>query len=102
MQVQEEMAEREARLRGLPTASDTADVEARGTEWPEDAFTAMVARHERPAPIGRPARHSYDGDGNMEALDAFPPFARAEERADLAAYTGAVGPTAGSAEPAHD
>ena len=75
----------------LPSPSDTGDEVVRaGTDWPEDRFTRMVM-DAQPRSIAEPARHSYDGDGNMEALDAFPPFSSPEDRADIGAYTGAVG-----------
>ena len=61
----------------------------------------MVAGHESPRPISSPALHSYDGDGNMEALSAFGPFSRQEDRYDLGAYTGAVGPAGGSTPENH-
>lgn len=86
---------------GLPTASDTYKAQDEGTDWPEDAFTAMVSGHQSPEPIAKPALHSYAGDGNMEAISAFPPFSKQEDRYDLGAYTGAVGPAGGSTPENH-
>ncbi|HEY8285538.1 MAG TPA: hypothetical protein VIJ28_14230 [Chloroflexota bacterium] len=88
--------EARAALHGTPTISDTFNPNDQGTDWPMDAFTTLVSDHQSPEPIGRPAAHSYAGDGNMEALSAFPPFSRQEDRYDLGAYTGAVGPAGGS------
>ncbi|HVA88251.1 MAG TPA: hypothetical protein VNL71_00270 [Chloroflexota bacterium] len=85
-----------AALQGTPTISDTFQASDQGTDWPMDAFTELVCDHQSPLPLGRPAAHSYAGDGNMEALSAFPPFSRQEDRYDLGAYTGAVGPAGGS------
>ncbi len=81
-----------ANLNGTPTASDTYNPADQGTDWPADAFTAMVAGHETPNPIGQPALHSYAGDGNMEAASVFGPFSKQESTTDLGIYTGAVGP----------
>jgi hypothetical protein len=85
-----------AALHDIPTSSDTFDPNERGTDWPMDTFTTLVSDHQSPEPISRPAAHSYAGDGNMEALTAFPPFSRQEDRYNLGAYTGAVGPAGGS------
>jgi hypothetical protein len=90
-----------ASLNGTPTISDTYNPRDQGTDWPEDAFTALVSGHISPQPIGKPALHSYDGDGNMEALSAFGPFSQQENRTDLGAYTGAVGPAGGSTPENH-
>ena len=65
---------------------------AGGTDWPEDSFTRMVTAADGARAIVAPARNSYDGDGNMRALDAFPPLGDESERRDLATYTGAIGP----------
>jgi hypothetical protein len=81
-----------AALHGIPTISDTFNPSNQGTDWPMDAYTAQVSDHQSPEPISRPAASSYAGDGNMEALSAFPPFTSQEDRLDLGAYTGAVGP----------
>ena len=62
-----------------------------GTDWPEDAFTLMVTATDGAREIAAPARSSYDGDGNMSALDAFPPLGDESEHRDLATYTGATG-----------
>lgn len=86
---------------GLPTISDTYDPRDQGTDWPEDAFTSMVSGHESPRSIASPARHSYDGDGNMEGITAFGPFNHQEDRTNLGAYTGAVGPVGGSTPESH-
>lgn len=91
----------EPSLRGIPTISDTFKPRDQGTEWPFDAFTRMVVGHQSPEAISTPALHSYAGDGNMEALSVFPPFSRQEDRYDLGAYTGAVGPAGGSTPEAH-
>ncbi len=88
-------------LNGTPTISDTYNPRDQGTDWPADAFTALVVGHQSPEPISRPALHSYAGDGNMEAASVFPPFSRQEDRFDLGAYTGAVGPAGGSTPEAH-
>jgi len=72
-----------------------------GTDWPADAFTGLVVGHQSPEPISRPALHSYAGDGNMEAVSVFGPFSRQEDRYDLGAYTGAVGPAGGSTPESH-
>ena len=93
--------EERANLMGTPTISDTYRSADQGTDWPPDAFTARVAGHVSPQPISRPALHSYDGDGNMEALSVFGPFSRQEDRTDLARYTGAVGPVGGSTPEEH-
>ena len=85
----------QAALHGIPTISDTFNPSSQGTDWPMDAYTAQVSDHQSPAPISRPAVNSYAGDGNMEALSAFPPFTSQEDRFDLGAYTGAVGPAGG-------
>ena len=94
MQLQENNA-------GLPTPSDTYNAADQGTSWPVDPFTAQVSGHISPLPIDQPARHSYDGDGNMESLDAFGPFSKQEDRTRLARYTGAVGPAGGSTPESH-
>ncbi len=89
----------------IPTPSDTYNPRDQGTAWPPDSFTQRVTDHVSPQPIVMPASNSYDGDGNMEAIDAFPPFSQQENRADLGAYTGAVGPAGGStpeSQPASD
>ena len=88
-------------LMGLPTASDTYKPEDQGTAWPQDGFVSRVAGHQSPAPIDVPAQHSYDGDGNMEALTVFGPFSRPEDRTNLGGYTGAVGPAGGSTPESH-
>jgi hypothetical protein len=88
-------------LNGTPTISDTYNPRDQGTDWPPDAFTQLVVGHVSPEPIARPALHSYAGDGNMEALSVFGPFSRQEDRYDLAAYTGAVGPAGGSTPEGH-
>ena len=76
----------------LPSPSDTGDDAVRaGTDWPEDRFTRMVTGSRPARSLAVPARHSYDGDGTMEAIDAFPPFSSPEDRSDIGAYTGAVG-----------
>ena len=90
-----------AGLNGTPTISDTYNPKDQGTDWPADAFTALVVGHQSPEPISRPALHSYAGDGNMEALSVFPPFTTQEDRFDLGAYTGAVGPAGGSTPEQH-
>lgn len=84
--------EERANLNGTPTISDTYRPNDQGTDWPPDAFTRMVAGHVSPRSLASPALHSYDGDGNMEALNVFGPFSHQETPTDLAAYTGAVGP----------
>ena len=86
---------------GTPTASDTFNPRDQGTDWPADAFTAMVMGHQSPMSVATPARHSYDGDGNMEGITVFGPFSRQEDRYDLGAYTGAVGPAGGSTPENH-
>ena len=63
-----------------------------GTVWPEDAFTLMVTAADGMREIAAPVRSSYGGEGNMRALDAFPPIGDESERRDLATYTGATGP----------
>jgi len=63
-----------------------------GTDWPKDAFTLMVTAADGTREIATPARSSYDGDGNMSALDAFPPLDDELDHRDLATYTGATGP----------
>jgi hypothetical protein len=90
-----------AALNGLPTISDTYNPRDQGTDWPADAFTALVVGHQSPEPISKPALHSYAGDGNMEGLSAFGPFNQQENRTDLGSYTGAVGPAGGSTPEAH-
>jgi hypothetical protein len=97
------MADGEARaaLNGTPTISDTYNPRDQGTDWPPDAFTQLVSGHVSPEPIARPALHSYAGDGNMESISVFGPFTRQEDRHDLAAYTGAVGPAGGSTPESH-
>jgi hypothetical protein len=85
-----------AALNGTPTISDTYNPRDQGTDWPPDAFTHLVSGHVGPEPISRPALHSYAGDGNMESISVFDPFTRQEDRYNLAAYTGAVGPAGGS------
>jgi hypothetical protein len=87
-------------LRGIPTPSDTYRPDDQGTDWPADAFTAMVMGHQSPEPIDRPALNSYAGDGNMEALDVYGPFSQ-QETADVANYTGGVGPAGRSTPEAH-
>ena len=72
------------RSAGVPAGS--------GTDWPEDTFTRMVTAADGTREIAAPARSSYDGDGNMRALDAFPPLGDGSERRDLATYTGSTGP----------
>jgi len=62
-----------------------------GTDWPEDSFTRMVTAADGAREIATPARSSYDSDGNMSALDAFPPIGDELEHRDLATYTGATG-----------
>jgi hypothetical protein len=86
---------------GLPTISDTYNPRDQGTDWPLDAFGARVVGHESPRSIASPAMHSYDGDGNMEGITAFGPFSHQEERTNLGAYTGAVGPIGGSTPETH-
>ena len=86
---------------GLPTISDTFNPRDQGTDWPLDAFGSRVVGHISPRSIATPARHSYDGDGNMEALSAFGPYAHQEDRTSLGTYTGAVGPAGGSTPEAH-
>lgn len=81
---------------GLPTVSDTYDPRDERTDCPLDAFSGMVVGHESPRSIASPARHSYDGDGNMEGITAFGPFSHQEDRTNLGAYTGAAGPVGGS------
>jgi hypothetical protein len=81
-----------AALHGIPTISDTFNPDNPGTDWPMDAYTVQVSDHQSPEPLSRPAVNSYAGDGNMEALSAFPPFTSGEDRSDLGTYTGAVGP----------
>jgi hypothetical protein len=93
--------ENRAALNGTPTISDTFKPQDQGTDWPADAFTALVMGHQGPDPISHPALHSYDGDGNMEAISVFPPFNQQENRTDLATYTGAVGPAGGSTPEGH-
>jgi len=88
-------------LNGTPTSSDTYNPRDQGTDWPPDAFTALVVGHQSPEPLSRPALHSYAGDGNMEAMSVFGPFSRQEDRVDLGAYTGAVGPAGGSTPEQH-
>ncbi len=100
-QIQPVMGAERAALNGTPTISDTYNPRDQGTDWPADAFTALVSGHESPEPISRPALHSYAGDGNMEAISVFPPFSRQEDRYDLGAYTGAVGPAGGSTPENH-
>jgi hypothetical protein len=95
------ISEERAGLNGTPTISDTYRPLDQGTDWPPDAFTALVAGHESPQPLTRPALHSYDGDGNMEALSVFGPFTHQEHPTDLAAYTGAVGPVGRSTPEEH-
>jgi hypothetical protein len=85
----------------IPTPSDTYNPRDHGTDWPLDSFTRRVMGHASPQPIAHPATNSYDGDGNMEAIDAFPPFSRQEDRTNLGAYTGAVGPAGGSTPESH-
>ena len=87
-------------LRGIPTPSDTYRPKDQGTDWPVDAFTAMVMGHQSPEPIDRPALNSYAGDGNMEALDVYGPFSH-QETADIANYTGGVGPAGRSTPEMH-
>ena len=86
---------------GLPTISDTYNPSDQGTDWPLDAFSARVVGHQSPGSIATPAMHSYDGDGNMEGITAFPPFAHQEDRTSLGSYTGAVGPAGGSTPESH-
>jgi hypothetical protein len=93
--------EERAALNGTPTISDTYNPRDQGTDWPPDAFTQLVSGHESPEPITRPALHSYAGDGNMESISVFDPFTRQEDRYNLAAYTGAVGPSGGSTPENH-
>ena len=93
--------EERASLNGTPTISDTYNPRDQGTDWPADAFTGLVVGHQSPEPISRPALHSYAGDGNMEAVSVFGPFSRQEDRYDLGAYTGAVGPAGGSTPENH-
>jgi hypothetical protein len=95
------VGEERAALNGTPTISDTYNPRDQGTDWPPDAFTHLVSGHVSPEPISRPALHSYAGDGNTEAINVFGPFSRQEDRHDLAAYTGAVGPAGGSTPENH-
>ena len=88
-------------LMGLPTASDTYKPADGGTAWPLDGFAARVVGHQSPAPIDQPAQHSYDGDGNMEALSVFGPFSRPKDRTSLGTYTGATGPAGGATSESH-
>lgn len=83
----------EANHRGYPDPSETYRWGDQGTEWPMDAFTAMVARAEE-HPISRPMPHSYYGDDNMEAYHIVGPYcADNEATMDLGQFTGATGPT---------
>lgn len=77
---------------GYGTPSDTYDPHDQGTDWPVDSFTGMVATHPSSA-IQAPARHSYDGDGNMEAYQIAGSYSVANEAStDLGRFTGATGP----------
>lgn len=77
---------------GYGDPSDTFDAGGQGTEWPEDTFTSMVNGGHAEG-IERPARHSYDADGNMESYAIAGPYAAANRAsADLSAFTRATGP----------
>ena len=90
-----------SRHAGYPVPSDTYNSRDQGTDWPPDAFTAMILS---PGPTEQftPARHSYDGDGNMEAYGIAGPYVADNEASrDVGSFTGATGPTGHVTPAAH-
>ena len=86
---------------GYPAPSDTYNPRDQGTDWPPDAFTTMILSSGSTEQF-TPARHSYDGDGNMEAYEIAGPYAAGNEASrDVGSFTGATGPTGHVTPAAH-
>ena len=87
---------------GYPVPSDTYEPADQGTNWPADSFTGYVLSAGPGEFAANPARHSYDGDGNMEAYAIAGPYSTANEaETDLGLFTGATGPTGHVTSEAH-
>ena len=87
---------------GYPVPSETYVAADQGTNWPADSFTGMIMSAGPGEFAANPARHSYDGDGNMEAFEIAGPYSTGNEaETDVGTFTGATGPTGHVTPPAH-